>query len=141
MWDGDSWVDELIASVGDEIMFRLELQNDGGVENVDSIQVIDNIPTELVYLPLSGTLSHNGVQINVEPRDYCMPIDSPTGGIDCLWDLIEIDYLAPGDTLAIEYSAIVDSAGTFYNSYYAYASCSACDVDLSFEDTAVVTVS
>jgi len=138
-WDGASWVDELAVSVGDEILFRLELENNGGVKNVDNIQVIDNIPTELVYLTLSGTLYHN--EINLGLRDYCQPVDGIDGGIDCLWGLTEIAYLAPGDTLAIEYSATAEYDGTYTNSYYAYAYCSDSGQLVSYEDTAVVTVS
>ena len=136
-WDGDSWVDELAVSVGDEILFRLELENDGGVKNVESIQVIDNIPTELVYLPLSGVLFHN--EINLGLRDYCMPMDSPSGGVDCSWILTEITYLAPGDSLAIEYTATAQSDGTYTNSYYGYAYCSDSGQLVSYEDTATVT--
>jgi len=138
-WDGTSWVDELAVSVGDEILFRLELENDGGVKNVDNIQVIDDIPTELVYLSLSGVLYHN--EINLGERDYCMPTDSPSGGMGCLWGLSEIAYLAPGDTLAIEYSATIQSDGTYTNSYYAYAYCSDSGQLVSYEDTAIVTAS
>jgi uncharacterized repeat protein (TIGR01451 family) len=138
-WDGASWVDEVTVSIDDEILFRLELENDGGVKNVDNIQVIDTIPTELVYLPLSGVLYHNEISLGL--RDYCMPMDAP-GGVDCSWILTEIAYLAPGDTLAIEYTATAQSDGTYTNSYYAYAYCSDDPtIMVSYEDTAVVTVS
>jgi len=137
-WDGAAWVDELAVSVGDEILFRLELENDGGVQNVGNILVVDNIPTELVYLTLSGNLYHNGIQINVEPRDYCS-----MEGTYCNWGITEeeIPFLAPGDTLAIEYTATVQSDGIFTNYYSASAYCNECEQWVTYEDTAVVTVS
>ena len=138
-WDGAAWVDEVAVSVGDTINFRLELENDGGVKNVDSIQVIDSIPTELVYLPLSGTLFHNEISLGL--RDFCLQMDGIDGGVDCSWMLTEIEFLAPGDTLTIEYSVTAEYDGTYTNSYYAYAYCSDCETLVSYEDTATIVAS
>jgi len=138
-WDGAAWVDEVAVSVGDTVMFRLELENDGGVKNVEGIRVVDSLPSGLSYVSGSGVLYHNGVNLGL--RDFCFMMDG-ISGVDCTWGLTEIAYLAPGDTLAIEYTATALSDGTYTNSYYGYAYCSDDPTVLvSYEDTAVITVS
>jgi uncharacterized repeat protein (TIGR01451 family) len=138
-WDGTAWVDEVAVSVGDTVMFKLELENDGGVKNVENIRVVDSLPSGLSYVSGSGVLYQNGENLGL--RNYCNIMDG-TSGVDYLWVLTEIAYLAPGETIAIEYSATALSDGTYTNSYYGYAYCSEdTSILVSCEDTAVVTIS
>jgi len=138
-WDGAAWVDEVAVSVGDTVMFKLELENDGGVKNVEGIRVVDSLPSGLSYVSGSGALYQNGENLGL--RNYCNIMDG-TSGVDYLWVLTEIAYLAPGETIAIEYSATALSDGTYTNSYYGYAYCSEdTSILVSCEDTAVLTIS
>lgn len=137
-WDGGSaeWVDEVEAQQGEPVYFRLEIENDGKCRDLSGLQVIDVLPSGLEYLPGSVTISYDEEQWPGEPE-----IIPGEMGTELVFNLEEIEALAPGETVAIVYKASAVELGPAINELSASAHCA---VDpskvVSDEDTATVTV-
>lgn len=114
-WDGAAWADdEITVSMGEIVQFKLEVENDGSTKSILGLTMTDYLPDGLDYVPGSGLLYHNGESLGL--RDYCTMIANMEG-YHLTWGLTEISSLAPGDTVAIEYSATTTEVGTYTNSY------------------------
>jgi len=132
-WDGIAWADEISVTAGDTIFFRVEVENNGGNKNIESIVVGDILPSGMSYNTGSSILYQNGESLGI--RDPCSNYDGML-----TYGLTEIAYLAPGDTIAIEYSAIIETDGTYINSFYGSGACSDCEDFVRIEDSVTIIV-
>jgi hypothetical protein len=143
-WVGDPkytimrWVDEIEAVEDEVVRFRLEIENDGKCRNITGLEIGDFLPDGLSYAD-EAILFRNGVEYGLRDPDEIIQTE---GGLTTLyWNLDEIEALAPGETVAIEYDAIAEDPGSHINEFGADAHCA---VDpskvVSDDDTATVTV-
>ncbi len=139
VWDDVSqqYVDETQAQLGEFVYFRLEIENDGKCCNLTGLQIIDFLPSGLEYYPEEVTIWYHGEPFPGEP-DEIIPGEME---IEVVFNLEEIEALAPGEHMAIVYKATAVELGPNINELSASAHCS---VDpskvVSDEDTATVIV-
>jgi len=147
----EKWVGTLSVPYGDEIQvqlgeefvyFRLEIENDGKCCNLTGLQVIDFLPSGLEYLTGTVTITYDEEQWPREP-DEIVYMDGETGTIvwKIVWNLEEIEALAPGENIAIVYKATAVELGPNINELSASAHCAVDPSKVVYdEDTATVTV-
>lgn len=139
VWDdvSDEWVDEIQALPGQPVSFRLEIENDGKCRDIIDLEMTDFLPGCLDYEG-GATIFYNGQQHGSRPPDE---INQGGMGLQLTWDLDEIESLAPGEKIAIEYDAIAVEPGANVNVLFSSAHC-AVDYSkvVSDQDTATVMV-
>ena len=144
--DGDKWVwddlfemwrDETEALVGQTVRFRLEIENDGECRDITELEMIDFLPGCLDYAD-EAIIFYNGVEYGSRPPD---DINQTVSGLRLTWELDEIQALAPGDKIAIEYDAVAVYPGPNVNVLFSSAHCTYDpSVVVTDEDTATVMV-
>jgi len=137
VWDelAGEWVDEIDVLPGEELRFRLEIENDGKCRDIVDLVVMDFLPYCLSY-GNETTIYYDGSQHGARPPDQ---IEQGGYGSNLYWDLEEIDYLSPGESIAIEYNAIAEEPGENINQFFASAHC-AYDYSVVVADEDEVTV-
>jgi hypothetical protein len=143
-WDGEVgiWMDEIQALPEELVTFRLDIESTGTCRYIVDLEIIDFLPGGLEYLRESVTITYDEEQWPREP-DEIVYMDGETGTIvwKIVWNLKEIEALAPGETIAIVYKATAVELGSSINEVWASAHCA---VDpskvVSDEDEATVTV-
>ena len=130
------WVDEIEAPPGQLVTFRLEIENDGECRDIVDIEVVDILPYCLEY-GYEAIIYYDG-------GEYPRPPDGITQeaeGLQLTWHLQEIEALAPGESIAIEYVAYAVSPGANINILFGSAHC-AYDYSniVTDQDTATVWV-
>lgn len=139
VWDGLSqeWVDEIMASPGLLVHFRLEIENDGECRDIAEPKMVDVMDACLEYLEGTSLVSYGGESWPMEPL-----IDRGSDGTTLTWDFAPLGLmLSPGDTLSIEFEAIAWEFGENTNVLMASAVCTYDpEVVVSDEATAVVIV-
>jgi PKD repeat protein len=139
VWDElfDEWVNETEAEVGQTVRFRLEIENDGECRDIAEPELIDFLPGCLDYAD-EAIIFYNGVEHGARPPD---DINQTVAGLQLTWDLDEIEELAPGESIAIEYDAVASYPGPNVNVLYSSAHCTYDpSVVVTDEDTATVMV-
>jgi len=126
VWNGEDWVEEATAYVGDYVLFKIELTYYGSY-NLSDIQVVDVLPKNILtfYEAIPPSLKEDNVLED---------------GTKICWNIQ--DALNDSDTLVIKFSALVigetgdcDYCGINTASYTANES----DTHFEGEDTANVT--
>ena len=131
------WVDGINASPGQPVTFRLEIENDGKCRDILALQVTDFLPGCLDYEG-GATIFYNGKKHGSRPPDE---INQSEMGLQLVWDLDEIESLAPGESIAIEYDATAVYPGGNVNQLLCSAHCAVdYSVVVSDQDTATVMV-
>jgi uncharacterized repeat protein (TIGR01451 family) len=131
------WVDGINASPGQPVTFRLEIENDGKCRDILALQVTDFLPGCLDYEG-GATIFYNGKKHGSRPPDE---INQSEMGLQLVWDLDEIEALAPGESIAIEYDATAVYPGGNVNQLLCSAHCAVdYSVVVSDQDTATVMV-
>jgi len=139
VWDDlfDEWVNETEAEVGQTVRFRLEIENDGECRDITELEMIDFLPGCLDYAD-EAIIFYNGAAHGSRPPD---DINQTVAGLQLVWELDEIEELAPGDKIAIEYDAIAVEPGPNVNVLYTSAHCTYDpSVVVTDEDAATVMV-
>jgi PKD repeat protein len=139
VWDDlfDKWVDNIYGVPGQPVRFRLELENDGECRDIIDVMAIDFLPGCLDY-EANTDLYLNGRRHSSGSPDQ---IRGSGGGLELTWDLSDLGPLSPGDSIAIEYDAVVVEPGINLNLFYSEAHCAYEYSNIvSDEDTAAVTV-
>ena len=130
------WVNEINATPGQPVTFRLEIENDGKCRDIVEPKMIDLLPGCLDYEG-GATIFYNG-QHKSRPPDE---INQSEMGLQLVWELDEIETLAPGEGIAIEYDASAVYPGPNVNMLLTSAHCAVdYSVVVSDQDTAVVNV-
>jgi len=134
----EGWAEGIDVDLGQEVMFRLKIENDGECTDIIDLEMVDILPSCLDY-GNDAVIYYNGGEHERRPPDRIT--DGPFGGLQLSWDLEDIGPLAPGESIAIEYSAIAEYPGENINIVFAEAHC-AYDytVIVSDEDAAIVSV-
>ncbi|GAH46194.1 unnamed protein product, partial [marine sediment metagenome] len=104
VWDDlfETWMNETEALPGQTVRFRLEIENDGECRDITELEMIDFLPGCLDYAD-EAIIFYNGVEYGSRPPD---DINQTVSGLRLTWELDEIEELAPGDKIAIEYDAV-----------------------------------
>jgi len=139
VWDDlfEGWVNEIDALPGQPVRFRLEIENDGECRDIIDLEMIDFLPGCLDYDD-EAIIFYNGVEYGPRPPDE---INQEQLGLELVWDLDEIEALAPGESIAIEYDAIAVYPGPNVNILFSSAHCAVdYSVVVSDQDTATVMV-
>jgi len=139
VWDDlfDEWVNETEAEVGQTVRFRLEIENDGECRDITELEMIDFLPGCLDYAD-EAIIFYNGAAHGSRPPD---DINQTVSGLQLVWELDEIEDLAPGESIAIEYDAVASYPGPNVNVLYSSAHCTYDpSVVVTDEDTATVMV-
>jgi hypothetical protein len=131
------WVNEINASPGQAVTFRLEIENDGECRDIVEPKMIDFLPGCLDYEG-GATIFYNGQKHGSRSPDE---INQSEMGLQLVWDLDEIEALAPGESIALEYDAIAVEPGANVNLLFSSAHCAVdYSVVVSDQDTATVMV-
>jgi hypothetical protein len=139
VWDEifGMWVNEIEALPGQTVRFRLEIENDGECRDITELEMIDFLPGCLDYAD-EAIIFYNGVEYGPRPPD---DINQTVSGLQLTWDLDEIEDLAPGESIAIEYDAVASYPGPNVNEVSVSAHCAYdYSVVVTDEDTATVMV-
>jgi hypothetical protein len=119
------------------VRFRLEIENDGECRDITELEMIDFLPGCLDYAD-EAIIFYNGVEYGPRPPD---DINQTVSGLQLVWELDEIEDLAPGESIAIEYDAVASYPGPNVNEVFVSAHCTYDpSVVVSDEDTATVMV-
>jgi PKD repeat protein len=118
----ESWTKEIEADLGQEIVFVLEVENDGVCRDVLDFEIVDVMDDCLDYGG-DAFLFYNGMPVGYRPPDSMTPV---AGGTQLSWSLSEseVGALSPGDSLSIQYSAEAIEPGVNYNDLFGSAHCS-----------------
>lgn len=121
VWDESSgkWLDQIQAEPGQEVRFRLEIENDGKCRDIVDVEVVDSLPGCLEYGD-SATMYYGGEEYSRAPDD----ITETGAGSQLVWTLDEIDALSPGESFVIEYDAVAEEPGPNINLAVGSARCS-----------------
>jgi hypothetical protein len=128
-------VDGINASPGQPVTFRLEIENDGECRDIVEPKMVDFLPGCLDYKG-DAIIFYNGKKHGSRPPDE---INQGEMGLQLVWDLEEIESLAPGESIAIEYDASAMYPGANVNLLLASAHC-AVDYSVVVSDQATATV-
>jgi len=132
VWD-DDWVSEMDAYLGANVLFRVEVENDGKCRNVTDLEIVDTLPSCLSY-GSDGEISYTDSEgettgLSISPS----MADTASGGMQLTWDIgSEIGLFAPGESIIIEYSATTQELGENTNYVNGSARC-------TYDDSIVVT--
>ncbi len=133
----EEWVNEIDASPGQLVRFRLDIENDGKCRDIVDLEVVDFLPGCLDYAG-GATIYYNGSEHEARPPDA---IVEGGAGTQLFWDLEEIEALSPGESIAIEYDAVAEEQGENINLVFGSAHCAYdYSVVVSDEDIATVVV-
>lgn len=113
------WFDEIDAFEGETLYFLCEINNTGECRNVTSLSMVDTLDPCLLYVEESALLYHNDEFIS----DISPLIEEDISGTVLMFNIDEIDLLAPGETIAIEYQAIANETGENTNTMECNAQC------------------
>jgi hypothetical protein len=121
VWDemAEEWVDEIELWQDEPVSFRLDILSSGHCRGIVELEIVDTVPDCLEYVG-DATLYVGDQAYDREPGD----INWGDGGITLSWNLMEIESLAPGESVAIEYEAITRELGENTNEVYVSAHCS-----------------
>ena len=133
----EMWVDEIEVPQGQLVTFRLDIESTGTCRNITDLEMIDFLPDCLDYAD-DAIMFYNGVASGARPPD---DTSQTTGGVQLSWDLADIGPLAPGESIAIEYTAYAEYPGPNINEVLVSAHCSYTYTNIvTDEDTATVWV-
>jgi hypothetical protein len=133
----EMWVDQIEVPQGQLVTFRLDVESTGTCRNITDLEMVDFLPDCLDYAD-DAIMFYNGVASGSRPPD---DTTQTTGGVQLSWDLADIGPLAPGESIAIEYSAYAESPGPNINEVQVSAHCSYTYTNIvTDEDTATVWV-
>jgi hypothetical protein len=120
-WDemGEDWADEIEVWPDETVTFRLDILSSGKCRDIVGLDIVDTLPDCLEYAG-EAVLYVDDQAYDREPGD----ISQGDGGLTLTWNLMEIDTLAPGESVAIEYEAIARELGENENLVYGSAHCS-----------------
>jgi hypothetical protein len=120
VWDetGEDWVDETTVWPDQTVSFRLDILSSGNCCDIVEMEVVDTLPDCLEYAG-EATLYVDSKAYGREPGE----ISQGDEGLTMRWNLMEIEALAPGESVAIEYEAIAEELGENVNTVYASAHC------------------
>jgi uncharacterized repeat protein (TIGR01451 family) len=138
---GDAWVDEIDATLDDEISFKITLTNTGfGAMN--HINIEDDLPDELEYIQDSSELYFDGETVSCEPllvdgtlvwEDICTCIPNEDSEQ-------EARYLLVDETVSIIFDVRTISSGTAINQMNIDAKMCENSVQVSCSDDATVNI-
>ncbi|MFP3897966.1 MAG: hypothetical protein ACLFVD_01430 [Dehalococcoidia bacterium] len=115
----ETWVDEIEVPRGQLVAFRLDIESTGTCRDIVDLEIIDFLPDCLDYAG-EAILYHNEIPYD-RPPDEISPV---SGGLQLTWDLADMGPLAPGESIAVEYSAYAESPGPNTNEVLVSAHCS-----------------
>ena len=120
VWDemAEDWVDETTVWPDEMVTFRLDILSSGNCRDIVELEIVDTLPDCLEYAG-EAVLYVDGKAYDREPGD----ISQGDGGLTLTWNLMEIETLAPGESVAIEYEAIARELGENENVVYGSAHC------------------
>lgn len=132
------WVDEIEVPPGQLVTFRLEIENDGNCRDIIEIVIIDFLPDCLVFEYGYPPILYYNDTAYQRPPDV---MNQEAEGMELTWYLEEIDLLAPGEGIAIEYYAYAEYPGANINTLFGSAHCAYnYNVIVSDQDSATVWV-
>jgi len=134
VWDDNSgeWDGEINEYLGEIVLFRCDLENDGKCRNVTNLSMVDEMPICLSY-ENDAVLYINDLEIGSLPPSI--------EGQFLTWDLTEFGEISPGDSISIEYSARTEILGENINSIFGSAQCTYDpSIFVDDDDTATVNV-
>lgn len=131
------WVDEIDASIGQILQFDIEVKNTGKCRNVTTLVIVDTIPVCLNYTEGSAEMYLNGEFYKL--REPCTTEGGEGESAILTWNCDEIEFLAPGETVSIRYSAIPEIEGENTNIVDSNAQCTY-DPEVFVESSDSVTV-
>jgi hypothetical protein len=120
VWDemAEDWVDEIEVWPDEMVTFRLDILSSGQCRDIVELEIEDIVPYCLEYVG-KAVLYVGDQAYPREPGD----ISQGDGGLKLKWNLMEIETLAPGESVAIEYEAIARELGENKNEVAASAHC------------------
>jgi hypothetical protein len=120
VWDemAEDWADETTVWLDEMVTFRLDILSSGKCRDIVELEIVDSVPDCLEYAG-EAVLYVDGKAYDREPGD----ISQGDGGLTLTWNLMEIETLAPGESVAIEYEAIARELGENENVVYGSAHC------------------
>jgi len=114
----EDWVDEITVWPDEPVTFRLDILSSGKCRDIVELEIVDTVPDCLEYAG-EAVLYVGDQAYDREPGH----ISQGDGGLELSWNLLEIEALAPGESVAIEYEAIAEGLGENENTVYASAHC------------------
>jgi uncharacterized repeat protein (TIGR01451 family) len=128
VWDGNAWVDETTANLGDTVRFRCEMHNDGTCCPLTNLLVTDILSDSLEYTDNATVHFPDCTTVPMEPNGC---------GLQWLFpDLV----LLPCETITIEFDAHVITCGVDVNIQEVNAECVETGDEVFGADTATVNV-
>ncbi|MBA7581743.1 hypothetical protein ES708_23654 [subsurface metagenome] len=120
VWDdmAEDWVDEIEVWPDQPVTFRIDILSSGKCRDIVDLEMVDFLPDCLEYGG-EAVLYVGDKAYGREPGH----ISQGDGGLTLNWNLLEIETLAPGESIAIEYEAIAEGLGENENIVYASAHC------------------
>jgi hypothetical protein len=120
IWDemAEEWVDEIELWPDETATFRLDILSSGQCRDIVELEIEDIVPDCLEYVG-EAVLYVGGQAYPREPGQ----ISQSYNGLKLKWNLMEIETLAPGESVAIEYEAIARELGENKNEVSASAHC------------------
>jgi hypothetical protein len=120
VWDemAEDWVDEIEVWPDEMVTFRLDILSSGKCRDIVELEIVDTVPDCLEYAG-EAVLYVDDKAYDREPGQ----ISQSDGGLKLTWNLMEIETLAPGESVAIEYEAIAREVGENENVVYGSAHC------------------
>ncbi|MBA7699564.1 hypothetical protein ES703_108262 [subsurface metagenome] len=112
------WVDEVEVPQGQLVQFSLDIESSGTCRDIVDLEVIDFLPDCLEYAN-EAILYYNDMPY-YRPPDSINPV---AGGLQLTWHLQEIEALAPGESITIEYFAYAEYPGPNINEVFVSAHC------------------
>lgn len=101
--DGNTWAEETDTFVGDTVTFKIELTYYGS-SSLKDIEIVDELPCCLIYADNVRIEIKRGDYVRIEPVNFSVDISEDNRTIT--WN-IEEDELEDGETLSIEFDALV----------------------------------
>ena len=139
VWHGPSemWVDEIAVPQGQLVTFRLDIESTGTCRDIVDLEIVDFLPDCLDYAG-EAVIFRNGVEHGSRAPDDS---SQTAGGRQLTWNLADMGPLAPGENIAIEYSAYAEDPGPNINEVLVSAHCSYDYANIvTDQDSAVVLV-
>ena len=120
VWDEmtEDWVDKIEVWPDRRVSFRLDILSSGNCCDIVDPDMTDSLPDGLEYTG-EEVLYVGGKAYDIEP----VVTSASEGGLTLSWNLMQIERLAPGESIAIEYDAIARELGENINKVYVSAHC------------------